>query len=39
MRLQLAVGAEARPTLLIVLTLVFIVWVSSQADPETEFWV
>lgn len=39
MRLQLAVDAEAKLTLLIVLMLVFIVWVSSQADPETTFWV
>lgn len=36
MRLQLAVDSEAKLTWLIV---VFIVWISSQADSKTKVWV
>lgn len=39
MRLQLAVDSEAKLTLLIVLIVVFIVWISSQADSKTKVWV
>lgn len=39
MRLQLAVDSQAKLTLLIVLIIVFIVWISSQTDSKTKVWV